>query len=99
MNGKRTTARDGWNWLMRDRASGRIVISQPPNPPMLTFVGSSVLRWLLPSGTLSEAARGVGTVAITWWAVDEVLRGSTPLRRLLGAGALLGIGAVTLRRR
>jgi hypothetical protein len=25
-----------------------------------------------------------GTAALTWWAVDEVIRGSSPFRRALG---------------
>ena len=79
------------DWLFRDRHTGRITIAQAPNVALWVFIGAAVLRALLdPSGGLRTALDGVATVALVWWAADEILRGVNPWRRLLG-GAVLAL--------
>ena len=80
------------DWLFRDRETGRIVIAQFPNLPLWIFLGTVVGRWLVPedSGAFT-VLRVVGLAALGWWAVDEVVRGVNPWRRLLG---LAGCGFV-----
>ena len=79
------------DWLFRDRHTGRITIVQAPNLALGLFLVAAVLRWLLdPSGGLKTALDGLATVALVWWAVDEVVRGVNPWRRLLGGAVLAG---------
>ena len=55
------------------------------------FIVASVLRRLLsPAGTVDSTLRVVAAGSLFWWAIDEVLRGVNPWRRLLGAGVLAG---------
>lgn len=89
------------DWLFRDRETGEIVIAQFPNLPLWIFLGTVVGRWLVPedSGAFT-VLRIVALAALGWWAVDEVVRGVNPWRRLLG-GAGCGFviaGAVALVR-
>jgi hypothetical protein len=75
-----------WNWLVRDRRTGKVVLVQRPNASLAIFlVASGALRLLDPSGALRTGLRVVSVVALLWWSVDEVLRGVNPFRRLLGA--------------
>ena len=73
------------DWLFRDRETGRVVIAQFPNLPLWIFLGTVVGRWLVAedSGAFT-VLRVVALVALGWWAVDEVVRGVNPWRRLLG---------------
>jgi hypothetical protein len=89
--------RDGWpgrayDWLFRDRTTGRITIAQFPNAALGLFLVASGSRWLLdPSGGWRTALDGLAAGGLIWWAVDEVLRGVNPWRRLLGATVLAGL--------
>lgn len=77
------------DWLFRDRATGRIVIAQWPNASFGLFLVARVADRLFdPAGTAGTVLVAVGTLALLWWAVDEVLRGVNPFRRILGAVVL-----------
>lgn len=79
------------DWLFLNRHTGRITIAQWPNVPLGLFLVASGLRWLLdPSGGVRTALGVVATVGLLWWAVDEVVRGVNPWRRLLGGVVLAG---------
>lgn len=87
------------DWAFRDRTTGAITIAQRPNLPLWLFLALTALAWL--AGALSPppgpVAGWLGTaahLALAWWAVDEVLRGVNPWRRLLGAAALLWLGTL-----
>jgi hypothetical protein len=73
------------DWWLTDRSTGRWVAGQPPNPALVVAVGATVVRVssLLPPST-DEAVRWVGTGAWVVWGLDELLRGASPFRRLLG---------------
>lgn len=72
-----------------DRASGRIVVAQWPNLPMwIVLVGLAVRFLLRPAGRLGTVVLIVTALGLTWWALDELLRGSNPWRRFLGATVL-----------
>jgi hypothetical protein len=88
-----------FDWLVRDRKSGKVVIAQLPNVPLVVFlVASAVRRVVEPEGTLRTVVGLVATGALVWWAVDEVLRGVNPLRRLVGGAVLLAtVAALVLR--
>ena len=75
------------DWWFRDRGTGEIVIAQFPNVALWIFLISVVVRALVANGTQPDsAAAWVGTGALAWWALDEVIRGVNPWRRLIGIG-------------
>jgi hypothetical protein len=85
------------SWCFRDRRTGRVVVGQAPNPPILAFVAlEGVRRLAQPSGRAEDVLRWGGTAALAWWSVDEVVRGVNPWRRLLG---VLGLVLVARRLR
>ena len=76
-----------FDWFFRDRRTGRIVVAQRPNLALWIFLGSVALRLIVGSdGRARTVVDAVGVASLTWWAVDEVLRGVNPFRRLLGLG-------------
>jgi hypothetical protein len=72
-------------WLFRDPHTGEIVIAQFPNLPLWIVLATVVLRGVVPedSGAFT-VLRAVALAALSWWALDEVIRGVNPWRRLLG---------------
>jgi hypothetical protein len=88
--------RSAIDWLFRDRQTGAIVIAQFPNRPLWIFLATVVLRRLVPedSGAFT-VLRAVALAALAWWALDEVIRGVNPWRRLLGlAGCAIVIAGL-----
>jgi hypothetical protein len=80
------------DWMFRSRQDGRITVGQFPNTAMWVFVAATVTCWVLPDpSTVHTAVRVVATLALTWWAADELVRGCNPFRRALGAGALVWV--------
>ena len=89
-------------WLFVDRASGRIVVAQWPNLALWIFLASLTAGALVGRGEAGTIVGAVGTASLVVWAVDEILRGTNPWRRLLGAAVLLGLcvrGGLALARR
>lgn len=76
------------DWLFRDRATGRIVVAQWPNVALVVFLVARLADRLIDPSTPALAV--VGTVALLWWAGDELLRGVNPWRRILGAVVAVG---------
>jgi len=61
------------------------VIVQLPNLSLGTFIVACVVGWFLDAGTRpATIVQVVATSALVWWAIDELLRGVNPWRRLLG---------------
>ncbi len=90
--------RAAFDWLFRSRIDGRITIGHLPNAPLIVFLVAAGLRWLFsPEGTAGVVLDVVATGALVWWALDEVVRGVNPFRRMLGAGVLafVVVGLVT----
>lgn len=75
--------------FLRDPRTGRIVVVQRPNPALAIWALSAVVGWtgLLPAR--GEEIRWIGAGALIAWAADEIVRGASPARRLLG-GLVLG---------
>jgi hypothetical protein len=85
--------------MFRNRETGEITIAQFPNVPLGIFIGTVGVRWFAADGTgLRTTLDWIGVAALGWWAVDEVLRGVNPWRRLLGVGgcaaAVAGLGTL-----
>ncbi len=71
------------DWWTRNRDTGRSALFQAPNPAILVFFGSYVLRWFT-GDNLDHKLVFVGMGALIAWALDELIRGSAPVRKVLG---------------
>ncbi|AXT86359.1 hypothetical protein C6I20_15030 [Aeromicrobium sp. A1-2] len=67
--------------------SGRLVLFQAPNAAIWVFIFATVARWSPYDGRDAEL-RWIGSGALVVWGLDELLRGATPFRRVLGVGVL-----------
>ena len=86
------------DWLFRNRETGRITVAQWPNPALWAYLACSLaLRLADPAGTLRSVLVAGRTIAIVVWALDEIVRGVNPWRRILGSLVLAGtiVGLVT----
>ena len=87
------------NWLFRSRDTGKIVLAQFPNVPLWGFILAMLLRWTLPLDP--HGRQVIGAVALgflTWWSLDEMVRGVNPWRRFLGATVLAFIAVAIVSR-
>lgn len=76
-------------WLLRDRKTGRLVVVQWPNVPLWIFLAASgIKRVASPQGVVGVAVAAVALVALTWWALSEILQGVNPFRRGLGVAVV-----------
>lgn len=72
------------DWWLRDRSTGRVTLLQPPNPALGVWALAAVASWFSLFPDRAEEIRWIGAGALIAWATDELLRGVTPARRLLG---------------
>jgi hypothetical protein len=91
-----TKARRGFDWFFRNPDTGGLAIWQMPNLPLAIFlVAAAIRRFAHLHGGVRTTVSVIATVALLWWAGDEVLRGDSPFRRVLGglviAATLFGI--------
>jgi hypothetical protein len=87
------------SWLFRSRDTGKIALAQFPNVPLWGFILAMLLRWTLPFGP--QGRQVIGAVALgflTWWSLDEIVRGVNPWRRFLGATVLAFIAVAIVSR-
>lgn len=77
------------SWWFRSK-DGRLTLWQPPNPALCVWLVSLVLGWLDLSPSHATAVSGIRHGALLVWALDEVVRGASPFRRVLGAVVLVG---------
>lgn len=78
-------------WWIRD-SDGDVALVQAPNAALIVWFVSVVVGWTGAfdhdrDATVTRAGQG----ALVVWALDEVLRGSSPARRLLGAIVLIAM--------
>jgi hypothetical protein len=65
----------------------------PPNLPITVFWAATGVRLLVrPQGGWNAILGVTASGALAWWAADELVRGTSPLRRTLGAVSLIGLG-------
>lgn len=76
-----------WNWLVRNKESGEVMVAQFPNPAIWVFVATLLGRWSS-WDALDTELRWIGMGALIVWAADELTRGDAPIRRILGAVVL-----------
>ena len=77
------------SWWFRD-ADGHLTVWQPPNPALGVWLVTLVLGRFDLSAAHTAAVDGVRHGALVVWSLDEVLRGASPFRRVLGAVVLVG---------
>jgi hypothetical protein len=78
-------------WMFRNRHTDQITVAQFPNVALTVFLVSEVVDRVGSTGRgFHQTIAWIGAAALAWWAVDEVVRGVNPWRRLLGlAGCAL----------
>ena len=77
------------NWLFRNRRTGEITVAQRPNAPLAIWLVATIVGLVFdPTGGLGTALEVVGRGALIVWALDELVRGVNPFRRILGAVVL-----------
>ena len=82
--------------MFRNRQTGEITVAQAPNAALIVFLVAAVIHRVFDiTGNPGTALTIVTTGALAIWAVDELLRGVNPFRRILGA-IVLGAIAVSL---
>jgi hypothetical protein len=74
-------------WWVRDR-EGRLAVAQFPNPALGIWLVARLLEWSDLTSLDDATLRHIGTGALLVWALDELLRGTSPFRRVLGAVVL-----------
>lgn len=83
------------DWFFRNPSTGRLVIAQAPNLPLWIFIGATAVRLLFgPEGAAATVTSIVSYAALAWWAVDEIVRGDSRFRRVLG-GVVLATTVIT----
>jgi hypothetical protein len=77
-------------WWVRDR-NGGLALAQWPNPALAVWLAAVVVGWTGILGAARSATlAGIGRGALVVWALDELVRGASPFRKLLGAVVLIG---------
>jgi hypothetical protein len=79
--------------FVRNPRSGKVVLAQLPNAPLVAWGALTLGAALLPSH--AQGLRWAGTGALVAWAADELVRGASPARRVLGL-VVLGAGIYRL---
>lgn len=75
-------------WFVRDARTGRIALVQVPNPALVVWLLAMASLWTGLFGDRAAELRWIGAGALIAWAADEVIRGASPARRLLGSVVL-----------
>ncbi|MEM9201216.1 MAG: hypothetical protein AAGC53_06135 [Actinomycetota bacterium] len=84
-----------FRWWFENRETGKITVAQPPNRPLaLAFVGI-IGDWIF-GGFFGGVFGWLATVGIAWWAMDEIVRGVNPWRRVLGIAGVVWVLARVL---
>ncbi len=74
--------------------TGRIVIAQPPNLPIIGWAITGLASVLLPAGTLQTVLSYFSGAFLFAWALLELMSGDSPFRRVLGAVTIAGMIAL-----
>lgn len=72
-------------WLVRDQ-NGDLTLIQWPNPALSVWLATIIAGWTGLLGAARNATLAdIGHGALLAWALDELVRGASPIRKLLGA--------------
>jgi hypothetical protein len=76
-------------WWVSDH-DGHIALVFFPNPALAVWLFCTLLGWTdVLDAKRSETLTLIGKGALVVWALDELVRGASPVRRILGAVVLL----------
>jgi hypothetical protein len=76
--------------FFRNPKTDEILVVQAPNLPLWVFLAATAVRLLAhPAGTAGTVVSIVATMAIVLWSAIEIVAGSSPFRRVLGAVVLV----------
>ena len=75
------------SWWFRS-SDGSLTLWQWPNPALCVWLVTLVVGWFPLSAAHATAVDGIRHGALVVWALDEVVRGASPFRRILGAVVL-----------
>jgi hypothetical protein len=75
--------------FVRDPRSGRVVLAQWPNAPLIAWGVLTVGAALAPAH--AQQLRWAAVGALVAWSGDELVRGASPARRVLGLGVLAAL--------
>lgn len=75
-------------WWFRS-SDGHLILWQFPNPALCVWMVAVVLGWFDLPATQATAVVGIRHGALLVWALDELVRGASPFRQLLGAVVLI----------
>ncbi len=87
MTSPRRPAPSSLAWWVRDR-DGRLAVAQFPNAAILVWLLAFLARVADTGPVDEETLRAVGRGALLVWGLDELVRGASPVRRVLGAVVL-----------
>ena len=76
------------SWFFRS-SDGRLTLWQWPNPALCVWLVALVLGWFELSTAHATAVDGIRQGALIVWSLDELVRGTSPFRRTLGAVVLV----------
>jgi hypothetical protein len=76
------------DWWFRSK-DGELAIGQLPNPALAVFIAAALIGLLDLSDRNATVLQGIADGALLVWALDELVRGSSPFRRVLGAVVLV----------
>jgi len=77
-------------WWFTSRPDGGIVLGQFPNPALGVWLAATLWRVVAdPTGQERSILDGIAIGALMVWALDELIRGVNPFRRLLGVLVLV----------
>jgi hypothetical protein len=77
------------SWWFRS-SDGELTLWQLPNPALAVWMVTLVIGLFDLPSTLATHVEGIRHGALLVWALDEVVRGTSPFRRALGAVVLVG---------
>lgn len=78
--------------FFRSPETGELTIVQVPNLPLAIFLAATAVRLVVqPHGSMATVVSAVSTIGLVWWSVDEIARGDSPSRRVLGGVVLSGV--------
>jgi hypothetical protein len=84
------TLDEALRWMFVNRRTGGLTVAQWPNVALSVSIALSIARRFNISKGTPETTLGVlSAIATIVWAVDELVRGVNPFRRMLGFVVLL----------
>lgn len=87
---RRDADRSLFDKVFRNPDTGELAIVQVPNLPLIVFLVATAVRMAFhPHGTAGTAVSVVSAVALGIWSIDEIARGDSLFRRILGGVVLL----------